>query len=97
MVKIESLSKDAEAVFVRADRPHKALAGYVLTPQEFATFKILKGSVTYSIDELEVVTVAATVEDSIASLKEPAATEVTEEPVVPTKSQTKRSSTLKKK
>lgn len=64
MIKIESLSPNAEVVFTRADQPHPATVGWLLTREEFDTLKVIKGELTYSIDELEVVTVVAEPEAS---------------------------------
>jgi hypothetical protein len=59
LVKIENLSPDARVTFVREGNPQVARVGYLLDSAEFESLKVETGTVTYSIDELEVVTVSA--------------------------------------
>lgn len=57
MVKIEQL-KDAKAVFIRDGKEQPVFLNAILTKTEFATMKVLQGTVVASIDESEIVNVS---------------------------------------
>lgn len=67
MIKIEKLSSDAVVEFTRNDKVQVATVGALLTRDEATTLNIRSGSVTYSIDELELVTKSV---DQIKSIPE---------------------------
>lgn len=54
MIKIEQISKDAHAYFERADKKLHVRPGSLLSQNEFDTLVIEQGTITYSVDELEV-------------------------------------------
>ena len=59
MIKIEKLLDSGKAVFIREGNETPAFAGQLLNYAEIETLKVLEGSVLYSIDESELVTVKA--------------------------------------
>jgi hypothetical protein len=65
MVKIERLGPNSEVVFTRNGKEQRAVVGYLLTDEEFVTLKVVKGELTYSVDELEVITTVATAVDPV--------------------------------
>ena len=72
MIKIEKLIDSAKAVFTRNGTETPVFAGQLLGHNEIGTLKVLSGSVLYSVDETELVTVkageqAASVEETTKS------------------------------
>jgi hypothetical protein len=60
MIKLEVFSNDADVTFVRNNFAQKAFVGNLLTQEEFDTLEIKSGTVTYSIDELKLITIDST-------------------------------------
>lgn len=56
MIKIEALLNGCKATIIRYGKPMPVLRGMLMTKEELETLKLYNGSITYSIEETEVVT-----------------------------------------
>ncbi len=56
MVKIEALLNNCKATIIRHGSPMPVYLGMLMTKEELSTLKILNGTITYSIEETEVIT-----------------------------------------
>lgn len=56
MIKVEALLNDCKATIIRHGKPMPIYLGMLMTREELETLKILKGSVTYSVEETDVIT-----------------------------------------
>ena len=88
MIKIEKMSKDAKAsikrVTVSGESEIGLYAGMLMSLRELSTLKVLSGSVTYSIDEMEIITQHAkpnvnttNVSDSVSNVSDSINTTIT--------------------
>jgi hypothetical protein len=83
MIKIEKLSDDARVLVVRNGKKTQIFTGQLISHNDWQTVEVVSGSVTYTVDELEVKTLFAPITDDnlkVASI-EPETTKVVESTV----------------
>lgn len=56
MVKVEALLNGCKATIIRHGNSMPVYLGMLMTREELETLKVLSGSITYSVDEIEVIT-----------------------------------------
>jgi len=56
MIKIEALLNGGKATIIRHGNTMPVYLGMLMTKEELDTLKLLSGSITYSVEELDVIT-----------------------------------------
>lgn len=56
MIKIEALLNNCKATIIRHGKPMPVYLGMLMTREELETLKILQGTITYSVEETDVIT-----------------------------------------